>query len=188
MIFRTVTASLLGAMVIAYTPSAAEILSRMEAVLRRVDPVQARVVRMTPDDAIVEETTVSLPAEAGVSRPPDQGLDLPFSLMTLPPEDLVSLFPGITGEGSRVTLGRFEGAVCYILEGGGTRLWISKEDYLPVRSQFPPGARKGTDYRYRDMVQLSEKVRYPGRTEVWRNGDLLMVEELRPSPADTGHP
>ena len=49
MILRSLLAWTLGAFALSYTPTAPEILSKMEAALRRTDPVEARVLRERPD-------------------------------------------------------------------------------------------------------------------------------------------
>jgi hypothetical protein len=87
-----------------------------------------------------------------------------------------------------VALGRLNGKVCYILEGEDERLWISKNELLPLKIEILSEKRLGTAYLYLDMVKLSEKIRYPSRTEVWRDGELILVERLLPAAASTDGP
>jgi hypothetical protein len=187
-IWRPVLAWTLGALVLTFTPDATEILSRMETVLRRVEPVQARVVREKADGEVLEELVVVVPAEPGSAQSLQTTLDLPYTLITLPLEEFTKTLSTIAAEESSVVLGRLDGKVCFILEGRDERLWISKGDFLPLKVEDLSENRLGTVYLYLDMVNLSEKVRYPSRTEVWREGELLLVERLVPATASTEGP
>jgi hypothetical protein len=178
----------LGAFALAYTPTAPEILSKMEAALRRTDPVEARVVREGPDGRIIEEVIMTLPGEPRSTENLRKSLDLPYTLMTLPAEKLTEILPTVASEDTSVALGRLGGKVCYILAGEDEKLWISKDEYLPLKIEVLSEKRLGTAYLYLDMVKLSEQVQYPSRTEVWRNGELVLVERLLPATASTQGP
>lgn len=188
MILRSLLTWTLGAIALAYTPNAPEILSRMEAVLRRVDPVQARVVREDPGGEILEEAVLTVPGKSGSTESMRAAMDLPYILITLPTEELIEVIPTVALEDTPVTLGRLDGNVCYILEGENERLWISKGDLLPLKIEILSEEKRWTVYLYLDMVNLSEKVRYPSRTEVWSEGELVLVERLLPSTASTDRP
>lgn len=188
MILRSLLAWTLGAIAIAYTPTAPEILSRMEATLRRADPVEARVVREGPDGKVLEEVVLAVPGKPGSMMSLQAALDLPYILVTLPTEELTEILPTVASEDASVALGRLDGKVCYILEGKNERLWISKGELLPLKIEFLSEKWLGTAYLYLDMVKLSEKVRYPSRTEVWRDGELVLVERLIPATASTDKP
>ena len=178
----------LGAITLAYTPTAPEILSRMEKVLRRVDPVQARIVREEPDGEILEEVVLTVPGKPGSTEGLRAVMDLPYILITLPTEELIEIIPTVAMEDTPVTLGRLDGKVCYILGGIGEKLWISKGELLPMKIEVFSEKQTGTTYLYLDMVNLSEKVLYPARTEVWRDGELVLVERLLPATASTEKP
>jgi len=187
-ILRTLLAWTLGAAALAYTPTAPEILIKMEAALRKADPVEAMVVREGPDGEFLEETTVAVPATPGSTESLQAALDLPYALLTLPTEELTKILSTVTSKSASVTMGRLDGKVCYILEGVGERLWISKGELLPLKIEILSNKRLGTAYLYLDMVELSEKTRYPSRTEVWRNDELILVERLLPATASSDGP
>lgn len=188
MILRSVLAWTLGMVALAYSPTAPEILSKMEAALRRVDPVEARVVREKPDGKVLEEVVLTVPGKSGSMEDLQTTLDLPYTLITLPTEELIEILPTVASEDVPVTLGRLGGKICYILEGEKERLWISKGELLPLKIEVRSEKRLGTTYLYLDMVNLSEKVQYPSRTEVWRDGELILVERLLPATASTDGP
>ncbi len=188
MILRSLLAWTLGAFALAYTPTAPEILSKMEAALRRTDPVEARVVREGPDGRVIEELIMALPGVPRSTENLRKSLDLPFALMTLPAEKLTEILPTVASEDTSVALGRLGGKVCYILTGEDEKLWISKDELLPLKIEVLSEKRLGTAYLYLDMVKLSEQDQYPSRTEVWRNGELVLVERLLPATAFTQGP
>ena len=188
MILRSLLAWTLGAAALAYTPTAPEILTKMEAALRRAGPVQAVVVREGPDGEIIEETTLAVPATPGSTESLLTALDLPYALLTLPTEELTKVLSTVTSKSASVTLGRLNGKVCYILEGKDERLWVSKGELLPMKIEILSKKRLGTSYLYLDMVKLSEKIQYPSRTEVWRDNELILVERLQPSTASSDGP
>ncbi len=188
MILRSLLAWTLGAVAIAYTPTAPEILSKMEATLRRVVPVEVRVVREGPDGKVLEEVILAVPGKPGSAGSLQTTLDLPYTLITLPTEELTEILPTVVSEDASVVLGRLDGKVCYILVGEDERLWISKGELLPLKVEVLSEKRMGTTYLYLDMVKLSEKVQYPSRTEVWRDGELVLVERLLPAAASTDGP
>ena len=188
MILRSLLAWTLGAVALAYTPTAPEILSKMEATLRRADPVEVRVVREEPDGKVLEEVVLVVPGKPGSIKTLQAALDLPYTLITLPTEELIEVLPTVASEDASVALGRLDGKICYILEGEDERLWISKGELLPLKIEILSEKWLGTAYLYLDMVKLSEKVRYPSRTEVWRDGELVLVERLLPATASTDEP
>lgn len=188
MIWRSSLVWVLGATVLAYTPTAPEILSRMGAVLQKGDPVEARIVREDSDGEVIEEALLVVPGRPGSTASLQTVLDLPYTLITLPLEELGDVLSTVVSEDATVALGRLNGEVCYILEGSKERLWISKDELLPLKVEILSDGRLGTAYLYLDMVKLSERVRYPSRTEVWRGGDLILVERLLPSTASSNGP
>lgn len=188
MIGRTVMAWALCASALAYNPAPTEILSRMETALRRADPVQARVIRRDAEGMILEETVLTVPAKAEEAPEVSPALGIPFASLTMPAEAVERLLPSLFAESTTVALDRIDGTVCYLIEGEGERMWVSKGDLLPLRIETSAPEMPGTAYLYLNMVSLSETVRYPARTEVWRDGELILVEELQPAPADTTRP
>jgi len=187
-ILRSLLAWTLGAAALAYTPTAPEILSKMETTLRRASPVEATVVRERPDGEVIEEAVLTVPGNPGSTESLQAALDLPYALLTLPTEEIIEIFPTITSKSALVNLGRLDGKVCYILEGKDERLWISKGELLPLKIEILSNNRLGTSYLYLNMVKLSEKIQYPSRTEVWQGDELVLVERLLPATASSDGP
>ena len=177
----------LGVITLAYSPTAPDILTKMEAVLRRVDTVEVRVVREEPDGTVLDEVVLPVPGKPGSSDSLRAIFGFPYTLLTLPTEELTEILT-VTSEDTSVSLGRLNGEVCYILEGEDERLWISKGKLLPLKIEILSEKRPATSYLYLDMVKLSKKVQYPSRTEVWRNDELVLVERLLPATASTDEP
>lgn len=188
MIFRPLLAMTIGAAVLAYSPTAPEILSKMAVTLRRAEPVEARVIREDPEGDVLEEVLLTVPGRAGSTKSLQASLDLPYALITLPAEELLEIFPSIASDSATVGLGRLDGKVCYILEGKDARLWVSKGDLIPLKIEILSEKRLGTKYLYLNMIKLSEKVQYPSRTEVWHGDELILVERLLPATASTEEP
>lgn len=188
MIFRPLLAWTISAAVLAYTPTAQEILLKMSATLRKTPPVETKVIREDPDGDFIEEVLLTVPGRAGSTKNLKASLDLPYAMITLPAEELREIFPSIASTEAMVNLGRLNGKVCYILEGKDERLWVSKNDLIPLKVEILSEKRLGTHYLYLNMVKLSEKAYYPSRTEVWRDGELILVERLVPAATSTEEP
>ena len=178
----------IGAAVLAYTPTAPEILYKMATTLRKAEPVEARVVREGPDGEVFEEALLTVPGRAGSTKSLQTALDLPYTLITLPTEELTETLTTVAFDDTPVALGRLDGKVCYILEGKDERLWVSKGEFIPLKIEILSERRLGTAYLYLDMTKLSDKVQYPSRTEVWRDGELILIERLLPATASTEEP
>jgi hypothetical protein len=179
--------------VLAYTPTAPEILNRMEAVLGRAKPVQVQVVRENPGGKILEEKTETIPAD-GLEAAASSYLDVPYALFTGSKESLADAWPFLTMEETPVLLDRISGTVCYLLEGDSVRLWIDKGTFTPLRIEIrtpSPDSLTGSSLRvtdYLEMIHISEKVRYPARTEVHQDDTLLIVERIIPAAAGSEEP
>lgn len=195
--------------VLAYTPTAPEILNRMEATLGRAKPVQVQLIREDPGGKMLEEKTETIPAD-GLEAAASSYLDVPFALFTGSKESLADAWPFFTRVETPVLLDRISGAVCYLLEGNNVRLWIDKATFAPLRIEIrtpspdnltdsptgsPPdsltdsptgSSLKVTDYL--EMINISEKVRYPARTEVHQDDTLLIVERILPATAGSEGP
>jgi hypothetical protein len=93
-----------------------------------------------------------------------------------------------------VLLDRISGAVCYLLEGNNVRLWIDKATFAPLRIEIrtpSPDSLTGSSLKvtdYLEMINISEKVRYPARTEVHQDDTLLIVERILPATAGSEGP
>lgn len=188
MIFRPLLIWAVGAAVVAYTPTAPEILFKMAATLRKAEPVEARVIREGPEGDVFEEALLTVPGRAGSTKNLQTALDLPYALITLPAEEITETLPSVASDDTRVTLGRLNGKVCFILEGQDERLWITKGELIPLKIEILSGMKLGTVYLYLDMIKLSENVQYPSRTEVWRGDELILIERLLHATASTEEP
>ncbi len=187
--------------VLAYTPTAPEILNRMEATLGRAKPVQVQLIREDPGGKMLEEKTETIPAD-GLEAAASSYLDVPFALFTGSKESLADAWPFLTREETPVLLDRISGAVCYLLEGNNVRLWIDKATFAPLRIEIrtpspdsltgsPTGSSTGSSLKvtdYLEMINISEKVRYPARTEVHQDDTLLIVERILPATAGSEGP
>jgi hypothetical protein len=75
-----------------------------------------------------------------------------------------------------VTLGRFEGAVAYVLgerAESSPQLWVYKDRFLPARVRLPD-AEGGWDVRFIDYTSQSTGEWLPRVVEVYRGGELQL--------------
>ncbi|MDF1536999.1 MAG: hypothetical protein P1S46_10980 [bacterium] len=173
--------------VLTYTLTAPEILNRVEAALARAEAIQVQLIMEDPDGNVLEERTVTIPSRsAGTDASSFPGV--PYSRFTGSKEALAASWPFLTLEETPVTLDRLSGTVCYLVKGNGVRLWLDKGTYIPLRIETLSEDSSSTITDYLDMVHVSEKVRYPARTEVRRDGSLLIVERILPAAAGTEGP
>lgn len=186
MITRTVLTWLLLP-VLAYTPTAPEILNRMEAALGRGKPIQVQVVREDSDGKRLEERTVTIPSEP-TAADASSFLAVPYVFFTASKETVAGAWPSLALEETPVTLDRLSGTVCYLVEGNGIRLWLAKDSFTPVRIEIQSEDSPPTVIDYLDMINVSEKVRYPARTEVRKADSLLIIERILPAAAGTEGP
>jgi hypothetical protein len=169
----------------------------MEATLGRAKPVQVQLIREDPSGKMLEEKTETIPAD-GLEAAASSYLDVPFALFTGSKESLANAWPFLTREETPVLLDRISGAVCYLLEGNNVRLWIDKATFAPLRIEIrTPSPDSLTDSptgsslkvtNYLEMINISEKVRYPARTEVHQDDTLLIVERILPATAGSEGP
>jgi len=188
MLPRTVILWLIPLLGLAYTPPPQEILSRMETTLRNSAPVVVDIVRENPDGAVIRERSIRIPAESRADLGVTSGQEISFSLFTLPKEEMVHSLGSLFSAGVPVSLVRIRGSVCYYLDGGRERLWLRKSDFTPVKTEiFSPDGGQVTCL-YLDFISLSDHLRYPSRTEVYRDGDIAFVERLVSPSGDTDLP
>jgi hypothetical protein len=173
---------------LAYNPSAMEILSLMETALRKPDPVVVQIVRETPEGTWQREHSVRIPADSPETTAADQDFPFPFSFLTLPTDNVLSALKSIADGNGSVKLDRFEGSVCYLLEGRGERLWLRKRDFIPLKLESLSAPGEWTAYIYSDLISISGEAVYPSRTEVRRNGSLVVVERVIPARATPDEP
>lgn len=185
---RTLVLWLIPSLCLAYNPPVFEILSRMETALRKPDPLVVDIIRETPDGSVLHEGFIRIPAESPEETAVQEEFALPFSLLTLPKDDVLEVFSSLSDNNASVSLDRYEGSVCYLLEGASQRLWLRKKDLVPLRAESLKGSGEWTVYLYFDLTSLSNDLFYPARTEVQRSGSLLMVERLIPAVAATDQP
>ena len=179
---------LISPLFLAYNPPVEEIVSRMETALRRSDPVILKVVRETPDASLRSELQIKIPADSVQDSAADPAALFPFSSLTLPAEELPGLLPSLYDGNASVRLARFQGFICFVLEGRTERLWLRKTDYIPLKVELLPAFGGWTTSVYLDLINVSKKAVYPSRTETLQNGTLVMVERLIPAGAGTVQP
>ena len=184
----TVTLLLMPSLCLAYNPSVKEILSRMETMLRRSDPVLLQVIRETPDASRQHEIQVTVPADLPEDAAADDDVLIPFSSLTLPLDTPVNALPSLFDEDAIVKLDRFGGTICYLLEGRSERLWLRKNDLVPLKVESLSAFGKKMTYVYLDHANISEKSVYPSRTEILQDESLVMVEHLVPARARPDQP
>jgi hypothetical protein len=68
--------------------------------------------------------------------------------------------------------------ICYLIEGDRVRIWLRKDDFMPVKSEILTHKRTWTASLYLKIVSVANNLPYPARTEISRDGALLMIERL----------
>ena len=179
---------LIPSLCLSYNPPVMEVLSRMETVLRKTDPLVVDVIHETPDGSVIREGSIRIPATYPEDTDIHEEFALTFSLLTLPKDDFLNVFSSMSDSSATVSLDRYEGFICYLLEGSGLRLWLRKDDLVPLRAESLSDSGEWTAYLYLDLTNLSEGLLYPARTEVQRDGSLLTVERLIHAAATSDKP
>jgi hypothetical protein len=160
----------------------------MEAVLRKPDSLVVETIREEPDGSVPYEVTVRIPADSPEDIVLQESFAFPFSIFTLPRDDVLDVFNSLSDDDASVSLDRYEGSVCYVLEGTGEKLYLRKNDLVPIRAESLSVSGEWTVFLYLDLTSLSDDALYPARTEVHRGGSLLMVERLIPASAASVQP
>ena len=179
---------LTSSLYLAYNPSASDILSRMETVLRRSEPVMLQVVRETPDASLQSEHRIRVPANLLEEAAADDDVPIPFSSLTLPLDEVANTLPSLFDDDVVITLDRFKGFICYLLEGSSEKIWLRKSDFIPLKVETLSSFDEKITHVYMGFVDISEKNVYPSRTEILLDGSLVMVERLAPARAGTDEP
>lgn len=165
-----------------YSPPAVDLLGKMEAAWQKIKPIQIHVVLETPEGRLLEENMVSVPLwlepESFSRRDILKAGYLPFAYLTSNSDILNRLLPSLRLDDAKVRLARIDDVVCFVVEGSGARLWLRKDDLFPLRSEILMDNGQWVSCYYLDPVQVSGKVAYPGRTEVAREGELVLIERL----------
>jgi hypothetical protein len=159
----------------------------MEAALGRAKPAEVQLVRENGKGELLEEITETIPAQSAEAAASSY-LHVPYALFTGSKESLAGAWPFLAREETPVELDRISGTVCYLLEGDNIRLWIDKSNFSPLRIELVTQEGASTITEYMEMIHISEKVRYPARTEVHQDGELLIVERVLPATAGSEGP
>jgi len=173
---------------LAYNPPAHEILSRMETTLRNSGPLVVDIVREAPDGSVILKRSLKIPAESRSDLAPEPEYAIPFSLFTLPKDEMMDDLGSLFTADVSVSLDRIRGSVCYYLDGGGERLWLRKIDFIPLKAEVLSSFGERITCFYLDFTALSERLSYPARVEVYRDGSILFVEQIVSPPADVDQP
>ena len=173
---------------LAFTPPPQEILSRMETTLRNSAPLVVDIIREDPEGTVIREHSMRIPAESREDLGVNPGQAISFSLFTLPKDEIIHGLGSLFSAGVPVSLVRIRESICYYLDGGRERLWLRKRDFVPLKAEIlsPDGAR--ITCVYLDFISLSEHLRYPARTEVYRDDIIVFVERVVSPPGDTEQP
>jgi len=185
---RTMILWIVPSLCLAYHPSAGEILASMQRELRRPEPVVIQIHRETPSGLVQGEHSIRVPANSREDAAVYPDFLFPFSCLTLPEDKLLPELKPFSDGTPSVKLARFDGCVCYLLEGQGGKIWLRKEDFVPLKIESLSHSGVRTTYIYMDFVDISEEAVYPSRTEVYQNGSLISVEHLSPVRADSAVP
>jgi len=165
-----------------YSPPAVDLLGKMEAAWQRMKPVQIHIVLETADGRLLEENMVSVPIriepESFHRRDILKAGYLPFAYLTSNSDILNQLLPSLHRNDTKVRLARIDDTICFVVEGSDSRLWLRKDDLFPLRSEIRMDNGQWVTCRYLDPVQVSEKVAYPGRTEVFQEREPILTERL----------
>ncbi len=184
---------LLPSISFAYSPPADKLLSDMAKLWNKARPAAVRLVLETADGNELGEISATLPLRGEDVIPEvdlfGQGGYLPFHLLTVDKDTLFgTLRTRILGENPSVRLDRLDTVICYLIEGDRVRIWLRKEDFMPVKSEILTHKRTWTASLYLEIASVANNLPYPARTEISRNGELLMIERLATDNKDDTTP
>ena len=166
-----------------YNPPASDLLRKMEAAWQRLKPVQVQVALETPEGRLLEERTVSVPLrmDPETFRRSDvlKAGYLPFVYLTSDSQILNQLLPSLHQDNVTVRLARIQNVVCFVIEGTDSILWLRKADLYPLKSEMRLNNGHRVICHYLDLVQISDKIAYPGRTEVLSEEQPILIERLK---------
>ncbi|MEE8546985.1 MAG: hypothetical protein V3S63_02655 [bacterium] len=174
---------LLPSISFAYSPPADKLLSDMAKLWNRARPATVNLVLETADAKELGEVSTILPLRGEDVIPEvdlfGQGGYLPFHLFTVDKDSLFgTLRTRLLGENPSVRLDRLDTVICYLIEGDRVRIWLRKDDFMPVKSEILTHKRTWTASLYLKTVSVANNLPYPARTEISRDGALLMIERL----------
>ncbi len=184
---------LLPSISFAYSPPADELLKDMAKLWNKARPSAVSLVLETADAKELGEVSAILPLRGDDVIPEvdlfGQGGYLPFHLLTVDKDSLFgTLRTRILGENPSVRLDRLDTVICYLIEGNRVRIWLRKNDFMPVKSEILTHKRTWTASLYLETVSVANNLPYPARTEISRNGELLMIERLATDIKDNTTP
>jgi len=171
----------------AYSPSPSIVLSRMNSLWRQADSVEVQLQLENRRGKLLEEKLQTVPSDGQIGTSVvKNGISfrIPFALLTAPRDSYLDILSPLYHEDAKTTLTRIGSAVCYLLEGPGSRLWIRKADLIPLKVEIMEIDGGWTTYLYLDLVPLSENMVFPSRTEVHHNGKIIFIENMTTSPLD----
>lgn len=176
-----------------YLPAAPELMDRMySSHWTRANPVEIDIRLEDPGGDMGEDMTVLFPPADVTADDVDGFLpgapstNLLLALST-GPSAAERIFPSLFQADTPVDLSRVDRTVCYLIDGRNVRLWLRKEDYLPMRLDVLEGNGVWIASRFLEYVPVSGQLVYPSSTEVYRGAELLFLERLV-LPPDRAHP
>jgi len=174
---------LLPSISFAYSPPADELLKDMAKLWDKARPASVNLVLETADGEELGKVSATLPLRGKDVIPEvdlfGQGGYLPFHLLTVDKDSLFgTLRTRILGENPSVRLDRLDSVISYLIEGDRVHLWLRKDDLMPVKSEILTQKKSWTTALYLETVSVGNNLPYPARTEISRDGELLMIERL----------
>ena len=174
----------------AYTPPGPELMKKLQSFWARSRPVQVTVTLESVAGEEVREERITVPVKKLDPRPDREQIlregYVPFRYLTAPEEEISALLPSLMAPTSRVSMTRIEDAICFLVEGSGARIWLRKADLVPLRLELSSSSGEVLTMRYLEPTKLSERVQYPSRTEIERNGEVVYYERVhRPDQPST---
>ncbi len=184
---------LLPSISFAYSPPADELLKDMAKLWDKARPASVNLVLETADGEELGKVSATLPLRGKDVIPEvdlfGQGGYLPFHLLTVDKDSLFgTLRTRILGENPSVRLDRLDSVISYLIEGDRVHLWLRKDDLMPLKSEILTQKKTWTAALYLETVSIGSNLPYPARTEISRDGELLMIERLATDTEDDTTP
>jgi hypothetical protein len=168
---------------LAYLPAAPELMDRMHtSQWRRANPVEIRVQLVDSQGATREERAINYPqlgeAPATVEKDLSSFYFYSYPRLSTETETLSAHFPSLFRNDASVKLTRLDRTICYLIEGQGIRLWLRKDDYLPLRLSRLGEDGSWISASYLQPINVSGRLVYPSVTEIRHGDDLIFLEKL----------
>lgn len=167
----------------AYLPPGPELMERMHSTLwGRAHAVEILLHIEDPRGGTREERVIRFPLAGETGARGEGSLlssgILSFSSLSAGPESVSKILPSLFLDESAVRLARLDRTICYLIEGEAARIWIRREDYLPLRLDILAEDGLWFSSRFGEPVAVADGLVYPSLTEIYRGEELMLVEKL----------